>query len=263
MTSWNGLALRGLTDAYKHLGADRYLVLAKDLAHFVLNNLIKEDGSLFHNYKNGKGSITGFLEDYAAVIHGFLGLYEVTGEEQWLQQSLRLSDYVLDHFSDEETGLFFFTSDTDEKLIRRTLEVADNVIPSSNSIMAYNLFLLSKYYPEKGYQQRIERMISTMDSAIKKNPQSHANWLQLALLHHENFYEIAIVGDKWAEIREILQKNYLPNVIFATSKGKSGLPLLKDRYVDQKTLIYTCQDGACQLPSESTETVLELLKVKN
>ena len=263
LTSWNGLALRGLTDAYKHLGADQYLVLAKDLAYFVLNNLIKEDGSLFHNFKNGKGSITGFLEDYAAVIHGFLGLYEVTGEEQWLQQSIRLSDYVLNHFSDEETGLFFFTSDTDEKLIRRTLEVADNVIPSSNSIMAYNLFLLSKYYPEKGYQQRFIRMISTMDNAIKKNPQSHANWLQLALLHQEKFYEIAIVGDKWAEISEILQKNYLPNVIFATSKGKSELPLLRDRYVKQKTLAYICQDGACQLPTENTEEVLKLLTVKN
>ena len=261
LTSWNGLALKGLTDAYKFLGTHRYLVLANNLANFILNNLIQEDGSLFHNFKNGKASITAFLEDYATVVQGFLGLYEVTGQEQWLQESVGLTDYVLNHFSDRETGLFFFTSDTDEKLIRRTLEVADNVIPSSNSIMAQNLFLLSKYYPENGYQQRFERMLASMDTAIKKNPQSHANWLQLALLHQEHFYEIAIVGDNSAEIREILQKNYLPNVIFATSKGKSKLPLLKDRHVDQKTLIYTCQNGACQLPTESTKTVLELLNV--
>ena len=104
-------------------------------------------------------------------------------------------------------------------------------------------------------------MLTSMDTAIKKNPQSHANWLQLALLDQEHFYEIAIVGDNCTEIREILQKNYLPNVIFATSKGKSKLPLLKDRHVDQKTLIYTCQNGACQLPTESTKTVLELLNV--
>ncbi|WP_419213798.1 thioredoxin domain-containing protein [Maribacter sp. X9] len=263
LTSWNGLALTGLTNAYKHLGTDRYLVLAQDLANFILNNLIKEDGSLYHNFKNGKGSITGFLEDYAAVIQGFLGLYEATADEKWLQQSVNLSDYVLNHFTDLETGLFFFTSDNDEKLIRRTLEIADNVIPSSNSIMAHNLFLLSKYYPENGYQQRLETMLSTMDSVIKKNPQSHANWLHLSLVKNERFYEIAIVGEKSREISGILQKNYLPNVIFAASKEKSELPLLKERYVEGKTLIYICQEGACQLPTEKTHEALKLIKAKN
>ena len=263
LTSWNGLALKGLTDAYTYIGDEVYLELALNNANFILSKLMTQDGALFHNHKNGRSTIPAFLEDYAAVIDGFLGLYEATFNEKWLTRSLQLTDYVIDNFIDDSTGLFFFTSKNDEVLIRKTLEVSDNVIPSSNSIMANNLFLLSKYFPEKGYEQRFEHMLSTMDPAIKKNPQSHANWLHLSLLNNKDFYEVAIVGEESTEIIKTLQKYYLPNVIFATSKQKSELPLLKDRYVKEKTLIYICQQGTCQLPTESIEEVLKHLKVKN
>ena len=263
LTSWNGLALKGLTDAYTYIGDEVYLELALNNANFILSKLMAQDGALFHNHKNGRSTIPAFLEDYAAVIDGFLGLYEATFNEKWLTRSLQLTDYVIDNFIDDSTGLFFFTSKNDEVLIRKTLEVSDNVIPSSNSIMANNLFLLSKYFPEKGYEQRFEHMLSTMDPAIKKNPQSHANWLHLSLLNNKDFYEVAIVGEESTEIIKTLQKYYLPNVIFATSKQKSELPLLKDRYVKEKTLIYICQQGTCQLPTESIEEVLKHLKVKN
>ena len=263
LTSWNGLALKGLTDAYTYIGDKAYLELALNNANFILSKLMAQDGALFHNHKNGRSTIPAFLEDYAAVIDGFLGLYEATFNEKWLTRSLQLTDYVIDNFIDDSTGLFFFTSKNDEVLIRKTLEVSDNVIPSSNSIMANNLFLLSKYFPEKGYEQRFEYMLSTMDPAIKKNPQSHANWLHLSLLNNKDFYEVAIVGEESTEIIKTLQKYYLPNVIFATSKQKSELPLLKDRYVKEKTLIYICQQGTCQLPTESIEEVLKHLKVKN
>ena len=46
------------------------------MEHFLLDKLKKPDGGLYHNYKNGKSTINGFLEDYAFVIEAFISLYQ-------------------------------------------------------------------------------------------------------------------------------------------------------------------------------------------
>ncbi|WP_423997787.1 thioredoxin domain-containing protein [Maribacter sp. IgM3_T14_3] len=260
LTSWNGLALKGLTDAYKYLENETYLELALNNANFILEHMIAEDGGLFRNYKNGKRTIHGFLEDYASVIDAFLGLYEISFDEQWLNHSLQLANYVIEHFSDTETGLFFFTSNNEDGLIRKTLEVADNVIPASNSIMAHNLHKLSKYFPEDNFEVRLNKMMKTMKPSIIKNPQNHANWLHLSLLMDQKFFEVVSIGENFKPICKTLMKNYLPNVIFAASNAKtSNLPLLMNRYVMNKTLIYVCNHGSCQMPVEEPNKALDLV----
>ena len=261
LTSWNGLALKGLTDAYRHLEEEKYLELALNNANFILDNLVQSSGALFHNHKNGKSTIIGFLEDYATVIEGLLGLYEVTFDEKWLDHSLKLAHYVLDNFTDTSTGLFFFTSDKEDLLIRKTLEVADNVIPSSNSIMAHNLLKLSKYFPEQNFDLRLNTILKSMKKSIQENPQSHSNWLHLLLLTRQDFYEVAIIGNDYLSHSKKIQAHYLPNTIFVASSSGSQLLLLKNRYVQDKTLIYVCKEGACQLPVENTDMALKLIKV--
>lgn len=263
LTSWNGLALKGLTDAYRFLGNKEYLEMAQQNAHFILNNLVDKEGGLYHNHKNGKSTISGFLEDYAAIIDGFISLYEVSYNETWLNHSLKLTNYVIDNFSDTSTGLFFFTSNKGESLIRKTLEVADNVIPSSNSIMAHNLLKLSKYFPEESFEIRLNQIMNTMRKSITENPQNHANWLHLSLLMDQDYYEVVVIGENFEPICKTLMKNYLPNVIFAASNSKtSNLPLFMNRYVMNKTLIYVCKHGSCQLPVEETNKALNLINTK-
>ena len=263
LTSWNGLALKGLTDAYRYLGDNEYLEIAQHNAEFIVNKLVDKEGVLLRNHKNGLSTISGFLEDYAAVIDGFISLYQVSYDETWLNHSLKLCHYVLDNFSDPSTGLFFFTSNKGEALIRKTLEVADNVIPSSNSIMAHNLLKLSNYFPEEGFGLRLNKIMNTMRKSIIDNPQNHANWLHLSLLIHQNYYEVVVIGENFKPICRSLMNSYLPNVIFAASNSKtSNLPLLKNRYIENKTLIYVCKKGACQLPVEKTEEALKLVRAQ-
>jgi uncharacterized protein YyaL (SSP411 family) len=78
-----------------------------------------EDGKLIHTYTKSKETINGFLEDYAAVIAGFIGLYEVSFDMFWLTKAKLLTEYVYTYFLDEATGLFFFTSKEDS-MSRRT-----------------------------------------------------------------------------------------------------------------------------------------------
>lgn len=260
LASWNGLMLSGLTDAYRYLGNSEYLDLALKNAAFLKENMIREDGSMYHNYKMGTSTISGYLEDYASVAEAFLKLYEVTLDEMWLQDSKALLDFCILNFLDTGSNLFYFTSKQHDFIIRRTLETTDNVIPASNSIMAGNLFKLSRYFPEEGYEEFSRKMLFAIQNNFFDNASNHANWLHLVLYTNQPFYEIAIVGEEFRDKNAELQQNYLPNAIFAGSAGKSELDLLEERYVENSTLIYVCQHGSCKLPVTDTETVIAQLK---
>jgi uncharacterized protein YyaL (SSP411 family) len=258
LASWNGLLLKGVTDAYKYLGDDQYLELALKNGNFIVTHLLTEDGKLIHTYTTGKETINGFLEDYAAVIEGFIGLYEVSFDMFWLTKAELLTEYVYTYFLDGSTSLFFFTSKEDAVIVRRTLEVSDNVIPASNSIMAINLFKLSKFGLEPKYAEHSFKMLQGMESTIKDRPENHSNWLSLLLLHQKPFYEIAILGEDYLQKRKEISSTYLPNSIICGSEKEGNLSLLKNRYKEKTTQFFVCEKGACKLPLTRTEEVLML-----
>ena len=115
---------------------------------------------MFHNYKNGVSTIEGFSEDYAHTISAFIDLYQVTLNEEWLQTANELMNYTITHFIDDDNGMFYFTSDSETNLITRKIEVYDNVIPSSNSVLADNLFKLSHYYSNKSHSKKAKQMLT-------------------------------------------------------------------------------------------------------
>jgi uncharacterized protein YyaL (SSP411 family) len=259
LTSWNGLMLKGLVDAYRYLGEEAYLDLALENAAFLQREMIKDDNSLFRNHKEGKSSINAFLDDYAAVIDAFVSLYEVTFDEKWLDISKQLLDYTKEHFFDKTSGMFFYTSDQDQSLIRRTIEVDDNVISSSNSMMAINLFKLHKLYPDEGYGDLSEQMVKNVQKDFDKRAQGFSNWLHLVLFQNQRFYEIAVIGEDYKAMGRELAKAYVPQSILVGSKGEGNLELLKNREVPGKTLTYVCIEGACKLPVDSAGKALEQL----
>ena len=260
LCSWNGLMLKGLTDAYRFLGDNRYLDLALNNAHFIEKNFIQNNGDLYHNHKAGKSSIAGYLEDYSAVIDGFIGLYEITFDEKWIRLAQRLTERCFENYYDKASALFFFTSKKEEYVIRRTLETGDNVIPASNSMMCKNLFKLSRLLLSSEYDDKARAMLVKMQGRMIEHPESHANWLHLLLYYQRPFYEVAVVGDSAIEKKKLLQSNYLPNSVFAGALNSGELDLVKNRYQEDQTLIYICLQGSCKLPVESIDETLAQLR---
>ena len=259
LTSWNGLMLKGLVDAYRYLGNEEYLSLALKNAEFIESNMIKDDGSLYRNHKNGSSTINAFLDDYATVIDAYFSLYEVTFDEKWLDLAKKLLDYSEKHFWDEASNMFFYTSDEDKSLIRRTIEMDDNVISSSNSMMAINLFKFHKLFLDEGYGETSKQMLKNVQKDFEERGQSFSNWLHLVLYLNQNFYEIAIVGKDYKSIGQEIIKSYVPNSILVGSQKDGNLELLKNRDVPGKTLAYVCIEGACKLPVSNAEEVLKQL----
>ena len=260
LTSWNGLMINAFIDAYRVFKDKDFLDVASSSAEFIIKNMKKTDGGLYHSHKDGKSKINGYLEDYAASIQAFLNLYENTLDEKWLNTSNDLMKYTYKNFFNAETNMFYFTSKLDDKLISRTVEFRDNVIPSSNSIMANNLFKLSHYFDNKKYLNSSQQMVNNIKDQIELYPGGFSNWMNLILNINKNFYEIAVVGNTAIEKIKELNENYLPNKIIIGSLESNPLPLLKNRFVEGETYIYVCVNKACKMPVKTVKEALKLIE---
>jgi uncharacterized protein YyaL (SSP411 family) len=260
LASWNGLALKGLCDAYRALGDESIRTKAIATGTF-LKEKMTESGKLWHSYKNGKSSITAFLEDYAAVIEGYLALYQITFDEQWLMEAQKLADYTISNFYDSNDGYFFFTDQDAEALIARKKELFDNVIPASNSVMAHNLYFLSLLFDRNEYLEIADAMLSKMQKIMTTDVQWVTNWGALYCHRVVPTAEVAFVGANIDSLRKDFDRFFIPNRVTAGTKSSSPLPLLTDRKeINGETAIYICYNKTCQLPVTSVEKALELLQ---
>jgi uncharacterized protein YyaL (SSP411 family) len=220
----------------------------------------KEDGGLYHTWKNGKASINGFLEDYCFFIDALIELYQATFNESHLDKAKKLTEYALRNFYSEEIGTFYFTSKNDRQLIARKTEIHDSVIPSSNSVMANNLYNLGNLTDNLAYIDISKRMYGIVSADAVRYPSAYSNWGILGLKQTRPQYNIAISGKDALEKASELKKHFLPNTLLAVSSAKSGMPLLKGRFIEGKTNIYVCTGNACKLPVDNTDAALEMMQ---
>jgi uncharacterized protein YyaL (SSP411 family) len=258
LTSWNALMLSGYVDAFKATGEGNYRIGALRTANFIDQKMLSENGLLYRVYKDGKVTIEAFLEDYSLLAQAFIGLYEITFDLKWLTKSRLLTEYVWIHFLDSERNLFFYTSDQAENLIARKHELSDNVIPASNSVMAHVLHQLGQYFEEQKYTEMVEKMLSQVRKDAIQQGSYYANWARLIGKLTYPAIEVAVLGENALPLALELQQKYYPNAIFAGGT-EENLPVLKDRLVEGKTLIYVCENKACNLPVETVDEAKILL----
>lgn len=261
LTEWNALMIKGYTDAYRVFGEQRFLDAALKNAAFILKNAQSNDNRLNRNFKNGKSSINAFLDDYAFTIDAFIALYQSTFDEKWLKEAHHLLEYTLAHFYDAKSGMFYYTSDKDPALIARKMEIADNVIPSSNSAMAKNLFMLGEYFYKDDYIHKASAMLNNVKQDAVNGNAYYANWdILMAWLAAEPF-EVAIVGNDYASKRKEIDTHYLPNIFLSGGNSEGSLSLLDGKLVPGKTTIYVCRNKSCKLPTtEVSKAVEQILK---
>jgi uncharacterized protein YyaL (SSP411 family) len=256
LTAWNGLMLKGYVDAYRVFDDEVFLNVALKNAEFILKKIKKKDSRLDRKYKNGKSSINGFLDDYAFTIDAFIGLYQATFNEKWLLEAQQLTDYSISHFYDNKSGMFFYTSDLDPSLIARKMEISDSVIPSSNSQMAKNLFILGQYFYNDDYINKSKQMLTNVKEDALISKAYYANWDILMAWFASEPYEIAIVGNDYLKKRKEFDTYYLPNVFLSGGKKEGTLTLLENKYIEGQTTIYACQNKMCKLPETKVKNVV-------
>ena len=250
LTSWNALMISGLVKSYRASGQTSHLEMAINCGQMIRDKMWSKKQVLYRNFKDGRVSIPGFHIDYALTIEACLDLYESTMDSAWLELARELTESALTKFYDEDSGLFLYNADDTEVLITHHEEIQDNVIPSSNSVMANALFRLGHLFVESEYLDISTRMVEKLGPQIAQYPNGFSAWGRLLLKQLHPFYELAVVGPDAAAILSQIQSEYLPQVEVAATATESDLPLFKGRYTKHKTHIFVCRDNVCQLPVE-------------
>jgi len=260
LTSWNAMTCSAFCRAYLTFSEERFKNVAIKNIQFILTELLQKNGKLYRTYKNGKAKINGFLDDYAFVIEALIEVYLITQNEDYLMKAKKFTDFALDNFKNSNSEFLFYTDKESSNLIARSTEVQDNVIPSSNSQMALNLFYLGTYFSNENYLLKASKMLNMITDDLQHYGSGYSNWGCLSLLLTYPFKEVVIVGKNVNEKLQELHKHSLTNTILAVCEGKSNLPLLKDRLVDNKTMIYVCENKTCKLPVTTIEEALKQIE---
>jgi uncharacterized protein len=253
LTGWNALMLTGYIHAYQAFNKNEYLEIALSNAHFIEKKGIRKDGGLWRNLQGSSASIDAFLDDYALLAKAYLNLYQATFDIHWLELARNLADQAIKHFYDDKFGMFFYTQS--DQLVARKIELDDNVIPSSNSVMADVLFQLGEYFDDEKYKAMSNAMIAQMTQNPSTLDPFHANWTRLSGIVAYQPFEVAVMGNEALQKSHELQQLYLPTSIFMGGT-QENLPLLENKLVAGKTMIYVCRDKVCKLPVQEVEKAL-------
>ncbi len=158
IVNWNGLMIDALAYGYDVLGEERYLNAASKAARFILDTMRKPDGELLHTYTAGAVKQDAYLDDYAFLARGLLGLYQATDDEEWLDAARTLTDKMIQLFWDDRNGGFYYTKADAKHLIVRSKKPYDSAIPSGNAVAVGNLLALGDNY--RGYAEKTLRIFA-------------------------------------------------------------------------------------------------------
>lgn len=264
LASSNGLMLKALCEASFVFQEPEWLSLALQNANYLWKQFTNTSPTTEHEaginvYRNAQRTISGFLDDYALLANGYLSLYGVTFDPQWVAKAGMLIHAAIIHFYDEKSGMFFFTKDEDEWV--RKYEISDDVIPSSNAIMADNLMKYFQLTGDTQYRTMYEKMLANMKDNMLQNPYWNSAWLGLALKNLYPQYEVVLSGNNALETLNKAAAFYLPDCLFAGGNDTEVLPILRGK-ISNHSKIYVCRNGACGLPVTLWEDALEQIKRK-
>ena len=253
ITAWNAMMVSGLIDAYRVFSDEIFLDSALKNVHFLEKELM-EGNKIYRSYKNKRSTTVGFLDDYAFYIQALIKLYQVTFDEQWIHRASALMEHTIEQFFDPHDGFFFYTSSQGERLISRKKEIFDNVIPSSNAIMAQNLNYLSIFFDRDDWGKTAKAMAESLSHIIKSEPTYMSHWAIVFTEIKKGLAEIAFTGKKIKTLRSEFLQQYFPFSIIQGTEDKSDLPLLKDKVsTNGESTIYVCYNKTCKLPVHTLE----------
>ena len=156
-----------------------------------------------------------FLDDYAYLIEANIQLQEITGQASYLIRAKELTDWVIENFSEEETGYFYYTHAGQDDVIVRKREVYDGATPSGNSVMASNLLYLGTVFDLQEWKTRAINNVSGLKDVVLRHPGSFGVWATLVNSVTYQLYEIVLSGSQTEKKHQGFSQNGNPKSGFS------------------------------------------------
>ncbi|MFN0215986.1 MAG: thioredoxin domain-containing protein [Saprospiraceae bacterium] len=250
LLGWNALMASAYVSAYTALGQEEYLQAAVRNIEYLRSNFQNNNGSQGEpGWRHSASQPFAFLEDYAYLIAALVDVYQVTFEYGYLQLAGECTDYVIEHFQDVDSGMFYFTDKDQTDILFRKKDLYDNATPSGNSTMVHNLQQLGILLDRPEWRERASNMLAAMRETVEKYPLSFQRWATAMLNETYPMHEIAIIGENALEKALSIQSGFLPNKVIAASLLPDNTQtLLAGKPGGPDALVYVCRNFACQRP---------------
>ncbi len=266
LVDWNGLMVAALARASIVFNESKYLQAALNAADFILQNMINDNGSLFHRFAKGEKAVEGFLDDYAFLTFGLIEVYEACFEEKYLQKSLDLTKALIERFWDKKGGGFYFSPETSKETIPRMKQIYDSAIPSGNSVAVLNLLRLARISNESSLEVYANKIIKVFSRDIKSQPTGFTFFLCGVDFAVGPALNVVLVGEvnelDTQEMLKVLRKSFMPNLVASIVHENMQAKGLGYTKIDGKATAFVCRDKTCMPPTNSTNRVEFLLSEK-
>jgi hypothetical protein len=269
LTSWNGLMISAFAKAAEVLDDERYAQIAVEAVAF-LEAALQRGDRLLSTYKDGAAKLNGYLDDYAFFIAALLDVFEVVQERRYVERATVLTDSMIAHFWDAQTGGFFFTSDDHEALIVRSKPAFDGSIPAGNSVAAQDLLRLYHYTERAEYLDRAEALLRLYAGSMREQPFALSRMLCGVDFYVQKPREIVVVGQPEAVetkmLRQQLRQVYMPNrtlTLIDPARTQHLPALLQGKtQIEGRPTVYVCHDSTCSAPATTWAEVRPLLDAR-
>ena len=208
----------------------------------------KLSNKIYHCYDSNE--IDAFLEDYVYYAMLLVTLYEVNGEERWLEKATNIMKEIWEIFYNKDTQLLQKNKIKDNDLFVNPIDLNDSNIPNGNSVY---LNLCNKIYTitndklwfdkveilKKSFHQVLNSFFSQMFSFIKT--------LDLC----ENSVSFTFFGkqDSIKDIKINLQKDYLGRATFVYKNNK-----------EKEASVVICKNQTCSEKLKNFDQVKNFLE---
>jgi uncharacterized protein YyaL (SSP411 family) len=287
IAAWNGLMISAYScaaqvldepparNATHSVAGGRYLEAATRSAKFVRANLYdQKTKTLFRSFREGRGNVEGFADDYAFVIQGLLDLYEASFDIEWLKFAIELQETQDRLFFDEKNGGYFSTSGKDKSVVLRMKDDNDSAEPAASSIAALNLLRVVQFRDDKKLDERARKTINAFAPTLSHFASAMPQMLVALDSSLGKPRQIVIAGkidnEQTRELLKEVHRHFLPNKILILADGVAGQKFFAEKNeavgamspVDGKPAAYVCENFTCKAPVTDPKALGNLLSIR-
>lgn len=247
LTEWNAMFLSTLAEAALLVGNDRWTAAAVANGVFLWENLRQDDGTWRRSWQEDaspRARHDALAQDLAHVVEAFVRLYELTGNETWLDRASATAAHLVENHWDDTNGGFFTTSHTAESLVARQKDLMDNATPSANSVAAVAFLRLAALTGDMRWHAHARRTLDLLASVVPQAPTAFCNAAAAFDLETGGVTEVVIPGS----VREFMteyRNAWRPHAVLAHGRPVPGY-LWEGR---EEGRAYVCRGAVCDLPA--------------
>jgi uncharacterized protein len=221
LMDWNGLMIGALAQAARALD-DGQLTKQAERAYKACQNLLSttaKDGHIewFHSFRIGRHGVPAMIDDVSMMAFAALELYQTTGDNEYLEDSVLLMDMMLKHFSNKG-GSYSITRESVSDIPVRYRSMTDGAYPSGLSIaveVATALFAITK---DAKWDRLADSFIQSVAKMIAASPVSFCMMLSTYQCRESGVFGIEVPkGSEAGFVKKgtrLLRSAYLPEMYF-------------------------------------------------